>query len=171
LIETIKGRLATEDQRSITENYNFIYDELVSLLYSMSKNSPAERAAFASSALEYAEKNKARQFAESWGRVFKSQMAVSLPPSVREREQLLYSQRDHIATKLAEASDSPVASERTNIANLNADLSRVQNQIQLFLKELRLVSPQYAAIVYPEDIAISNLPLHRGETLVEFNIG
>jgi len=170
LIETIKGRLATQDQRSIAENYNFIYDELVSLLYSMSKNSPAERSAFASSALEYAEKNKARQFAESWGRVFKSQMAISLPPSVREREQLLYSQRDHISAKLAEASDSSEASERRNIANLNSDLSRVQNQIQLFLKELRTVSPQYAAIAYPEDIAISNLPLHRGETLVEFKV-
>jgi tetratricopeptide (TPR) repeat protein len=85
LIETIKGRLATQDQRSIAENYNFIYDELVSLLFSMSKNSPAERSAFASSALEYAEKNKARQFAESWGRVFKSQMAISLPPSLRSR--------------------------------------------------------------------------------------
>jgi CHAT domain-containing protein/tetratricopeptide (TPR) repeat protein len=170
LIETIKGRLATQDQRSIAENYNFIYDELVSLLYTMSKKSPAKGAAFASSALEYAEKNKARQFAESWGRVFKSQMAVSLPPSVREREQLLYSERDHIATKLAEASDSPNASERAGVANLNSDLARVQSQIQLFLKELRTVSPQYAAIAYPEDIAISNLPLHRGETLVEFKV-
>src|SRR5262249_22635807 len=87
LIETIKGRLGTQEQRSLAENYGFIYDELVALLYTMSKNSPQDRGNFASTALEYAEKNKARQFADSWGRVFKSQMALSLPASVREREQ------------------------------------------------------------------------------------
>ena len=99
LIETIKGRLGAEEQKVLAENYGFIYDELVALLYSMSKNSPKDQLDFASTALEYAEKNKARQFAESWGRVFKSQMALSLPASVREHEQSLYSQRDRMYCK------------------------------------------------------------------------
>ena len=83
LIETIKGRLGSQEQNGIAENYTFIYDELVALLYSMSKSSPKSQLDFASTALEYAEKNKARQFAESWGRVFKSHMALSLPTSFR----------------------------------------------------------------------------------------
>jgi tetratricopeptide (TPR) repeat protein len=170
LIETIKGRLGAQEQKGLAENYSFIYDELVALLYSMSKNSPKDQLGFASNALEYAEKNKARQFAESWGRVFKSQMALSLPASVREREQSLYSQRDHIAAKLAEASDSADSSQRASLANLNSELLGVQNQIQVFLNDLRSVSPQYAAIAYPEDIAIANLRLRRGETLIEFKM-
>jgi tetratricopeptide (TPR) repeat protein len=170
LIETIKGRLGAQEQKGLAENYGFIYDELVALLYSMSKNSPKDQLGFASTALEYAEKNKARQFAESWGRVFKSQMALSLPPSVREREQSLYSQRDHITAKLAEASDSADSSQRASAANLNSELLGVKNQIQVFLKNLRSVSPQYAAIAYPEDIALANLPLRRRETLVEFKM-
>ncbi len=170
LIETIKGRLGAREQKGLAENYSFIYDELVALLYSMSKNSPKDQLGFASTALEYAEKNKARQFAESWGRVFKSQMALSLPVSVREREQSLYSRRDRITAKLAEAADSATPSQRNSVAGLNSELLGVQSQIQVFLKDLRSVSPKYAAIAYPEDIAIANLPLRRGETLVEFKM-
>src|SRR5208337_1489679 len=33
LIESLKGNLNVQEQRSISENYGFIYDELVSLLY------------------------------------------------------------------------------------------------------------------------------------------
>jgi tetratricopeptide (TPR) repeat protein len=170
LIETIKGRLGAQEQKGLAENYGFIYDELVALLYSMSKNSSKDQLGFASTALQYAEKNKARQFAESWGRVFKSQMALSLSASVREREQSLYSQRDRITAKLAEASDSADPSQVASVAGLNSELVGMQNQIQVFLKDLRSVSPQYAAIAYPEDIAIANLPLRRGETLVEFKM-
>jgi len=170
LIETIKGRLGAQEQKGLAENYGFVYDELVALLYSMSKNSPTDQLGFGSSALQYAEKNKARQFAESWGRMFKSQMELSLPASVSEREQSLYSQRDRITAKLAEASDSADPSQRAQIPRLNTDFAAVQNQIKSFLKELRNVSPQYAAIEYPEDVAIANLPLRRGETLVEFKM-
>jgi CHAT domain-containing protein/tetratricopeptide (TPR) repeat protein len=170
LIETIKGRLGTQEQKGLAENYSFIYDELVALLYSMSKDSVKDRLSLASTALQYAEKNKARQFAESWGRVFKSQMALSLPASVREREQSLYSQRDRITAKLEEASDSANPSERATVASLRSDLLGVQSQIQVFLKGVRSVSPRYAAIAYPEDITIPNLPLRRGETLVEFKM-
>lgn len=170
MIETIKGRLGAQGQKGLAENYSFIYDELVALLYSMSKNSPKDQLGFASTALEYAEKNKARQFAESWGRVFKNQMALSLPTSVREREQSLYTQRDRTAAKLAEASDSADPSQRASVGSLNSELLSVQSQIQAFLKDLRNMSPQYAAIAYPENIALANLPLRHGETLVEFKM-
>ncbi len=170
LIETIKGRLGAQEQKGLAENYSFIYDELVALLYSMGKNSPKDQLGFASTALEYAEKNMARQFSESWGRVFKSQMALSLPASVREREQSLYLQRDRITAKLTEASDSGDPSKRASVTTLDSDLLGVQKQIQVFLTDLRSVSPQYAAIAYPEDIAIANLPLRRGETFVEFKM-
>ena len=48
LIETIKGRLGAQEQKGLAENYGFIYDELVALLYTMSKNSPKDQLGFAS---------------------------------------------------------------------------------------------------------------------------
>jgi CHAT domain-containing protein/tetratricopeptide (TPR) repeat protein len=170
LIEVIKGRLQVQEQKSLAENYGFIYDELVSLLYSMSKKSPRDQVKFASESLEYAEKNKARQFADTWGRVFRNQMRLALPPPIQERERTLISQRDRLMAKIESASDSGDSSQRTIKENLETDLSSVNNQIQAFLVELRKASPQYSAIAYPESIQLSNLPLRKDETLVEFKM-
>jgi CHAT domain-containing protein len=170
LIEGIKGRLGSQGQKSFSENYGFIYDELVSLLYSMSKSDPQEQIGFASKALEYGEKNKARQFSESWGRVFKNQMSQALPVMVREREQLLNSQHEHLVTQLEDASASAGTVQKAKVQDLNSQLLQVQNQMELFLKDLRRTAPQYSAIAYPEKVQISSLPLWQGETLVEFKV-
>jgi CHAT domain-containing protein len=170
LIESVKGNLGAQEQKFLSENYAFIYDELVSLLYSMSKESPKDELKLASEALKYAEKNKARQFAESWGRVFKDQMRLSLPAVTQEREQALYSQQDRLVTKLEAVSDSGAPNQGEARANLETDISSVRVQIQAFLGDLRRNAPQYAAIAFPEEIQISNLPLEKNETLVEFKM-
>jgi len=170
LLESVKGKLDAQEQKSISENYGFIYDELVSLLYSMSKKTPEDQLKLASESLEYAEKNKARQFAETWGRVFKNQMRVALAPTVQEREQALYAQRDRLMAKLEAASDPEEPTKKAIKASLEADLASVESGIRRFVEDLRRVSPQYAAIAYPEDIQISNLPIRKGEILVEFKM-
>jgi CHAT domain-containing protein len=170
LIEGIKGKLGQQGQKSLSENYGFIYDELVSLLYTMSHNQPERRTSFASEALEYGEKNKARQFSQSWGRVFKNQMSLALPVAMREREQSLSSQRDHLLTQLEEASASSAVPDKRKTRDLDSQLLHVQNQIDLFLKDLRRTAPQYAAIAYPQTVQISTLPLRQEETLVEFKV-
>jgi CHAT domain-containing protein len=169
LLESVKGKLDAQEQKSIAENYGFIYDELVSLLYSMSKKAPKDQLKLASESLEYAERNKARQFAETWGRVFKNQIRLALAPTLQEREQALYAQRDRVMAKLEAASDGESTSKAIK-ATLEADLASVQGEIVRFVEELRRVSPQYAAVAYPEDIRISALPLRIGETLVEFKM-
>lgn len=170
LLESVKGKLDAQEQKSISENYGFIYDELVSLLYSMSKKKPEEQFKLASESLEYAEKNKARQFAETWGRVFKNEMRLALSPTVQEREQALYAQRDRLLAKLEVASDPGEPTQKAIKNSLETDLATVQAQIGRFVEEMRRVSPQYAAVAYPEDIQISSLPLRKGETLVEFKM-
>lgn len=170
LIESIKGKLSPQEQKSLSENYGFIYDELVSVLYSMSTQGATTRAHFASEALRYAEKNKARQFAESWGRVFKIQMGLALSPSIREREVALYSQRDRVLARLDGASATSEKTGTVDTKNLEAELKGIDGQIREFLQGLRQASPQYAAVAYPEDVQLSALPLRPGESLVEFKV-
>lgn len=170
LIEGIKGKLGEQGQKSLSENYGFIYDELVSLLYTMSKRYPQREISLASKALEYGEKNKARQFSQSWGRVFKNQMSLVLPVAVRQREQSLNSQRDHLLTQLEEVSGSASTPDKVKLRDLNSQLTDVQNRMDLFLKDLRMTAPQYAAIAYPQSVQISNLPLRQDETVVEFKV-
>jgi CHAT domain-containing protein/lipopolysaccharide biosynthesis regulator YciM len=170
LIETVKGNLNAQEQRAISENYGYVYDELVSLLYSMSKKSPGNKLRYASDSLQFAEINKARQFAKSWGRVFVNQMRLTLPSPIQERERALFSQRDHILAQLDATLNDVGPNQKAAKSSLEADLSSVQGQIGAFLNNLRKAFPQYAAIAYPEDIQISTLPLRKGETLVEFKM-
>jgi CHAT domain-containing protein len=170
LIESVKGNLSAQEQKSISENYGFIYDELVSLLYSMSSRARDTQSKFASEAFEYAEVNKARQFAASWGRVFVNQMRLTLPPATQEREQSLYSRRDLLLAQLEATANIGESNQEIGKAHLKTELSSVQGEINEFLINLRKSAPQYTAIAYPEEVQISTLPLKQGETLVEFKM-
>jgi tetratricopeptide (TPR) repeat protein len=151
LIETVKGSLDSRDQRSLSENYGYIYDELVVLLYSMSKRDSSEQPKLASQSLEYAEENKAKQFVEAWGRTFVDQMRRSLPPRTQEAERSLFSRREQSLAKLASSgvSGGSVGDEKKNT---RAELEGVQQEIGGFLQELRRTAPQYAAVAYPESV-------------------
>jgi CHAT domain-containing protein len=169
LIETVKGDLDTRDQRSLSENYGYIYDELVVLLYSMSKSDSKEQQKFASESLEYAEENKAKQFVEAWGRTFVDQMRRSLPAHIQEAERSLFSKRERLLANLA------ISGERSGSVGdekkiVQAELETAQQEIASFLQELRRTAPQYSAVAYPEPIHVGSLPLRDGETLVEFKL-
>jgi CHAT domain-containing protein/tetratricopeptide (TPR) repeat protein len=170
LIEQTKGRLDSKDQRALSETYGYIYDELVFLLYRMSQADPTHLVQLGSEALEYAEINKARQFAESWGRVFVGRMKGTLPADLRENERTLFARRDHLVAQLDISADSIAHLESSDRKHLEADLSSTQDEIRNLLKRLREVAPQYAAVAYPEPVQISQLPLRQGETLVEFKM-
>jgi len=168
LIETVKGSLDARDQKALSENYGYIYDELVSLLYTMSANNPGERLRHASEAFQYAEINKARQFAESWGRTFVDQMRSSLSPNVQESERMLFSKRDKL---FAEVNAPAIAGEPIDRnQQAAAELATAESQIAAFLRELRKTAPQYAAVAYPETIQMTALPLKKGEILIEFKM-
>src|ERR1700676_3030667 len=113
---------------------------------------------------------KARQFAASWGRVFVNQMRQTLPQATQEREQSLYSRRDSLLGQMDAIQNGTGPNQVVENKHLETDLSSVQSEIKDFLNDLRKLSPQYAAIAYPEEIQLSTLPLRRGETLVEFKM-
>ena len=149
LIEAVKGKLDATDQRSLSENYGYIYDELVSLLYSLSQRDPRDQLRFAAEALNYAEANKARQFAESWGRTFVIQMRRSLPTRTQEIERALFAKKDRIRAELNEGLVSEKTLNKNQTEKLTADLVAVDQDISNFLQDLRRTSPQYAAVDLP----------------------
>jgi CHAT domain-containing protein/uncharacterized protein HemY len=167
LIETVKGNLAARDQKALAENYGYIYDELVSLLYTMSTNNAGARLERAAEALRYAEINKARQFAESWGRTFVEQMRGSLPVDVQEAETKLFARRDKLLPAINEATIAAEPRDKEQKSRATAELASAERQIAAFLKDLRKLAPEYAAVAYPESIQMTALPLTKGETLFE----
>jgi CHAT domain-containing protein/uncharacterized protein HemY len=170
LIETVKGGLDAREQRALSENYGYIYDELVSLLYLMSTRDAPSRLRFASESLEYAETNKARQFVVSWGRTFVDHMQRSLPAATQERERSLFAKRDQVLDQLNASSAPGEPFGKNRKERLQVELASVQRGITDFLQDLRRIAPQYAAVAYPEAIQIAALPLRKEETLVEFKL-
>lgn len=168
LIESVKGNLDARDQKALAENYSYIYDELVALLYSMSKDAGQKPTSFASESLEYAEINKAKQFAASWGRTFVNQMQRLLPIEVQQRERDLFSKRDQLQAELTADSEGHLPSDRRK--EVATSLVAVEREIGQFLLQLRKDSPQYATVAYPEPVRIDALPLKSGETFVEFKM-
>jgi len=170
LIEGVKGRLSPKAQKSASETYGYIYDELVALLYRMTEAGGRAEPNLASEALEYAESNKARQFAESWGRTFIERMRRSLPTGIRETERTLFSSRDAMRVRLSVAASTSEPLDKNQRQQLENQLADTERKIADFLTGLRQSAPQYAAVAYPEAIQISQLPLRKGETLVEFKV-
>jgi len=169
LLEGVKGQSDANDQRAVSETYGFIYDELISSLYSVSKRNrdPADDH-IASVAFKYAEENRARQFAQSWGRTFVEEMRKTLPATVQAEEHSLNVRQDRLnATQTASLggdtrpAQSPIERSADNSHKLETD--RVA-----FIGRLRETYAQYAAVAYPASVEMENLLLRDGETLVEF---
>ena len=158
LIERVKGQGDVKSQRALSETYGYIYDELSSTLYAMSAGkSDPDRTRLASLALQYTEKNKAREFAGTWGRTFITELRRTLPSDLQEKERSLSAKRDQLLA--AAESEEP-----------KPKLDSVEKEIASFVDGLRLTHPQYAAIAYPQPVTLESIPLRKDETLVEFKV-
>ena len=87
LVEEAKANTDHEFQLSMSETYDFVYDEMVDCLYSLSEQEKGPKSVqTAIEALGYAETNKARQFEKSWGRGFVTELSRKLPLEVVQQE-------------------------------------------------------------------------------------
>jgi CHAT domain-containing protein len=87
--------------------------------------------------------NKAREFADSWGRTFVTELRLQLPSEVQEIERTLLAKSASTSSK---------------------------QEWDSFVSGLRKSNPEYAAVAYPEQVNLANLPLKAGETLIEFKV-
>ncbi|MBZ5646000.1 MAG: CHAT domain-containing protein [Acidobacteriia bacterium] len=152
-IDLMKAAGDKERQTRLAESYGFIYDELIDCLFSLySTAAPADRNRLAAEALEYSEANKAREFLASYGATFLRELRSRMPADVQERERAILAKRTQTT------------------ASFDKDFSPSDPEQQLFVDELRKEYPAYASVRYPRALELSKVPLHSGETLVEFRL-
>jgi hypothetical protein len=169
LLEGVKGTSDASDQRAVSETYGFIYDELISTLYSLStRNSKPEDGRIAAEAFKYAEENRARQFAQSWGRTFVEEMRKTLPASVQAEEHLLNIRQDRLSAASAANAGIQIRSGPIEAGSSADDAKKIGNDKAAFVSRMRATYPQYAAVAYPAQVEPDQLLLRDGETLVEF---
>ena len=167
MLEQIKSNSDLDVRRKASENYGFIYGELVDTYYSLSNGDARNRLAAADSALRYSELNKSRIFTNSWGRTFIDVLKLQLPAELQQREQALSARQDALQSELAQSRSGQ--RHRTE-KEIGEDLGSATNEQSALAKELRQANPAYAEARYPQAVDISSLPLHPDETFVEFKM-
>jgi CHAT domain-containing protein len=167
LLEQIKSDSALDIQRKASENYGFIYGELVDTYYLISSEDVPNKLADADNALRYSELNKSRIFTTSWGRTFIDVLKTQLPAELQQREQVLSARQAALQSELAQFMSGQ--GHRTE-KEIREELSSATNEQSALAKELRQANPAYAEARYPQPVDISGLPLHRDETFIEFKM-
>lgn len=167
LLEQVKASSDPDIRRKASENYGFIYGELVDTYYAISNKNVENKLAAADNALRYSELNKSRIFTNSWGRTFIDVLGMQLPADLRQRENTLSTRQDALQSELAKSISGQ--DQRTQKA-IREELQSTTSEQLLLEKELRQASPAYAEARYPQPVSISSLPLHADETFIEFKM-
>lgn len=166
LLEKVKSTTDLNIRRKASESYGFIYDELVDAYYLLSKEDPKSAKSSAESALRYGELNKARIFTNSWGQTFAEVLKRQLPASLQNREQEISSRKEALETER----HSQEGQNSRPAARIDEELRKLATEQSALEQEIRQAGPAYAAVRYPQPVALTDLPLHPGELLVEFKL-
>lgn len=167
LLEQFKASSDVGNRRKVSETYDFIYDELIETYYSLGQTDRQQALSAADKALEYAEINKARVFADSWGHAFLDGLKHQVPVALQEREAMILSKRSALQLELQEAMSG--AGHRS-VKHIEENLVEVGKSEAELEEELRRTSPAYAEVRYPRRMSIEQIPLHGGELLVQFKV-
>ena len=103
LLEQVKSSSDLRHRRKASENYGFIYDELIDTYYSLGKEDEQYEVAAADNALRYSELNKSRLFTNSWGHTFIDVLKHQLPAQLQERERALSAQQETLRSELEQS--------------------------------------------------------------------
>jgi len=169
MIGTLQGGSDVQESSAISENYSFIFDELISTLYQQSTGQPSSNVNYAALALRTAEADKGQVFNKVWGARFSDAIRRRLSPGVREKESELQFRKSKLT---AELRDVLAAGSRTSrpAEQIRSDLAEVDRQLSAFVSTLRTEYPSYTMIRYPLPFNIQDVPLRNGELLVECRV-
>jgi CHAT domain-containing protein len=169
LLEQFKFGVDSDLQRKVSENYGFIYDELLDCYYQLSIADTQNQTSSADDALRYSELNKSRVFTTTWGRTFLTALRRGLPAELQEQERSLALRQSSLQTDSVDG----VAGKASHLGGQGQTKETLGNLAleQAALKKAILeADPAYSEARYPNPISIASLPLRDGETFVEFKM-
>src|ERR1700733_5683905 len=116
MIGTLQGGSDVQESSAISENYSFIFDELISTIYEQSTKQPSSSVDYAALALRTAEADKGQLFNKVWGARFSDAIRRRLSTHVREKESELQSRKSKLTAELRvgpEIAQQPLVRERS----------------------------------------------------------
>jgi CHAT domain-containing protein/tetratricopeptide (TPR) repeat protein len=167
LLERFKSSADSHSRTLVSETYSFIYDDLIDAYYSVGATDRQYAVPSAAKALEYAELNKSRAFASSWGQAISHGLKSQVPVHLQERERRLLARRASLESELQE---SMAGAGHRSVEEVKNDLDSAGKDESEMVQELRTASPAYAEARYPQPVILGEVPLRPDEILVEFKM-
>ena len=156
MLEQFKSSSDPEERRHVADSYSFIYGELIETYYALAHSDTQQAESAADKALEYAELNKSRVFANLWGRAFVDGLRREVPVALREREESVANERQALQSDLQLAMLSAGSVSTPKIGERQSRLDNAESELE---KDLRRTSPAYAEVRYPQRMNIRQVPL------------
>ncbi len=171
-IERVRAKLGGEEEKAgFFQDKVEVYKKLIALLLNPRlKNTNSQNAA---EAFRYSERARARAFLDllTEARVDVEQKTA---PDLTKRRLDLQQRISQLTTQLIkERSQESNKQDKTKIAELEKGLSRADTELADWLRELRRYNPRYAALKYPEPIALAAAQrmLDDQTTLLSYSLG
>ncbi len=169
MIGTLQSGSDVQESSAISENYSFIFDELISTLYQQAAAQPSSNVNFAALALQTAEADKGQLFNKVWGARFSDAIRRRLSTDIREKESELQFRKSKLTAELRDVLAAGSSAARP-AEQIRSDLAEVDKQLRAFVSTLRAKYPSYTMIRYPLPFNIQDVPLQNGELLVECRV-
>lgn len=166
-LEQFKDTSDTGNRRLVSETYSFIYDDLIWAYYSLGASDKQDATASAEKALEYAELNKSRIFANSWGLAFVAGLKSQVPAELLERERVIVSQKVACQSQMQAVL---MGTMRKPIAEVQKSLGAIDEDHSALIQQLRKSAPAYAEARYPQAVTIAQIPIYQDELFIEFKV-
>ena len=130
---------------------------------SMAKYAPD----LATAAFYFAESTKARALLEAMAKAARRHQSLQIPEDLAIREQKLHNRLDALETRW----DKYYTQGGDTVKYFQQQREALQGEIDRLVVELRNKHPRYAALHYPQPLKPGEIPLRKGEVLLEFALG
>jgi tetratricopeptide (TPR) repeat protein len=151
MVSELTQRADSEEARALSEQYSYIFDELVAALYEQSRAKPSSKGNYAALALRSSELNKAQEFDKIWGAQFSAAMRRRLGTDIREKETELQLRKTGFEGELRSALGG-ISNPTRHAEEIRSELTETDRNLDTFIAALRTSYPAYATIRYPVPI-------------------
>ena len=118
-------------------------------------------------AFYFAEATKGRALLESMAQAARQTTAAQLSPELRQREEALGNRLAALESQWEKALKGGEAA----VKEVKAKKEHLTGELHKLVQELRQQYPRYAALHYPQPLKPGEIPLRKGEVLLEFALG
>jgi len=169
IIESLRSRISSQELRaayfSTVQNY---YQFYVDLLMRLHERQPS--AGFIGKALEASERGRARSLLETLAEA-NADIRQGVDPALLERERTLQQRLNARAEEQMKLLGRPHTNEQADA--IDKDVDSLTTELRAVEKEIRLKSPNYAALTQPQPLSLKEIQLllDRDTLLLEYSLG